>query len=188
MAKMNFLKGSKWLYLSGLTLLTLGASSCFLQSKARRKHSYQEKLYKELKDSLQEAEVSILNDSIKVLFPNDLLFPTGSYEFYPQSRPLMARFAGALNKYNHTGILINGYTDNTGDEQSNLKLSEQRAKTAEANLIADNVDSTRIDIWGIGEAAPIASNATEEGRRRNRRVEFIVLYQYTSVQHAAAKK
>lgn len=134
--------------------------------------------YLGLKDSIKEADVSILNDTIKVLFPEDLLFPTGKSELLPSTMPLLKRFAGSLNAYSNTSILINGYTDNTGKEAFNTQLSVDRAKNTGDALKSFNVNSSRFFYWGRGSVNPVANNQTKDGRRRNRRVEFIILYNY----------
>lgn len=161
-----------------ITLL-LSLYACNTPSRlARKKHVYMEKAYLEIKDSIKEAEVSILNDTIKVLFPENLLFEVGSAELLVSTQPLLKRFSNALNKYKKTSILINGYTDNTGGEEVNEQLSANRAENTGNVLKSFEVRPERIYTWGRGSANPIGSNSTAEGRRRNRRVEFIILYDY----------
>lgn len=145
---------------------------------ARKERTYMQQNYKELKEAVNEAEVTMLNDTIKVLFPEHLLFGLNSSEINQTTYPLMQRFANALNKYNKTSILINGYTDKSGTEELNRKLSANRAENARKLLHQDKVDTGRMHIWGLASENPIASNDTEEGKRRNRRVEFIILYTY----------
>ncbi len=164
-----------------LTLLVLPALfySCSPAKKAaRKKHTYMESAYATLKEAVNEAEVTILNDTIKVLFPEHLLFKKSSAEINETTSPLMQRFGNALNKYDKTSILINGYTDNTGTDGINEKLSKQRADSAQSMLARFEVQKTRMYTWGLGMSNPIGDNNTEEGRRRNRRVEFIILYNY----------
>jgi OOP family OmpA-OmpF porin len=90
----------------------------------------------------------------------------------------MQRFANALNLHFKTSILINGYTDNTGTEELNKTLSSQRADSASEILKFYKVTDQRMLRWGMGASNPIADNNTEEGQRKNRRVEFIMLYSY----------
>jgi outer membrane protein OmpA-like peptidoglycan-associated protein len=154
-----------------------GISACSVQKRiALKKHHYMEKVYMGMKDSVKEADVSMLNDTIKILFPEDLLFPLGKSELLPSTIPLLKRFAGALNKYSNTSILINGYTDNTGSKLFNSQLSVDRAKNTGEVLKSFNVSSSRFFYWGRGSVNPVANNHTKDGRRRNRRVEFIILY------------
>jgi outer membrane protein OmpA-like peptidoglycan-associated protein len=153
--------------------------SCDPQKRlARKKHQYMESAYKTIKSSVSEAEVTVLNDSVKVLFPEHLLFQKGSSTINRDVYPLMQRFATALNLYSKTSILVNGYTDSSGAEELNKRLSAQRADSADALLKKYNVPAERLMRWGMGSTNPIADNSTENGRRKNRRVEFIILYNY----------
>ena len=166
------------LILIPVALLALLAACNPQKRLAKKQHTYMEQNYKELKEVVNEAEVTILNDTIKVLFPEHLLFSVNSSEINKETYPLMARFAGALNKYNKTSILITGYTDKSGSEEYNRKLSKSRADTARQLLAFNKVDIKRMHIWGLASDNPIASEDTEAGKRRNRRVEFIILYTY----------
>jgi outer membrane protein OmpA-like peptidoglycan-associated protein len=153
--------------------------SCNSQKKmAKKKHTYMESAYTALKDAVNEAEVTILNDTVKVLFPEHLLFQKNSADINEATMPLMKRFANALNLYPKTSILINGYTDKTGSEEINNKLSQNRADAAKSLLQTCTVDKDRMLTWGLGATNPLADNDTESGRRKNRRVEFIILYSY----------
>jgi outer membrane protein OmpA-like peptidoglycan-associated protein len=138
--------------------------------------AYMNKTYKRLKRNLKFAQVSKLNDTVKVLFPSNLRFGFNSSSINGNIMPKMHRFAKALNKYNRTSILINGHTDNVGEKNYNNELSSKRADSAKVALVNYNVDGNRINTWGLGMRYPIATNETEEGRSLNRRVEFVVLY------------
>lgn len=166
-------------YFTLLLPLLLLVFACNPQKRmAKKKHAYMQDAYTSIKGAVNEAEVSILNDTVKVLFPEHLLFQKSSSQINPETHPLMQRFAKALNQYPKTDILINGYTDNTGGEALNKTLSGQRADSARHLLHQFSIEESRMMIWGLGPANPIASNDTEQGRRRNRRVEFIILYRY----------
>jgi len=151
--------------------------SCNPQKRlARKKHLYMEKAYTDVKTAINQAEVTIVNDSLKVLFPSNLLFETGGAGINSETFPVMERFANVLLKYARTDILINGYTDNTGTDEVNRKLSKERADTAGAALMLYKVPEQRLSFWGHGSNNPIGDNATEAGKARNRRVEFVILY------------
>ena len=176
--KLTMLMNRKLLILLVLPLLVC-LYSCNPQKRmARKQHTYMESAYKTLKDAVNEAEVTILNDTVKVLFPEHLLFQKNSSSINEATYPLMQRFAKALNQYTKTSILINGYTDKTGGDDLNEKLSQNRADSAKSLLANFTVVKERMYTWGLGSAAPIGDNSTEEGRRRNRRVEFVILYNY----------
>ena len=72
-------------------------------------------------------------------------------------------------------VAIHGHTDNVGDAQENLELSTNRAKAVFNYLIIQDIDPTRLKFKGFGASKPIASNATPEGRAKNRRTEFVIL-------------
>ncbi len=80
-----------------------------------------------------------------------------------------------LQEHPQIRIRISGYTDNTGGEEYNLRLSQKRAKAVYDYLIGKNVNKDRLEYTGYGEAMPIDTNDTEEGRSRNRRIEFEIL-------------
>lgn len=145
---------------------------------AKKKHEYMESMHVAMKEVINEAEVTILNDSVRILFPEHLLFKTGEATIPEASIPLMERFATLLQKYDRTNVLINGYTDITGGYDLNKKLSQRRADTARVILENFEVAKRRNYTWGFGIKNPIGDNNTEEGRRKNRRVEFIMLYSY----------
>lgn len=93
----------------------------------------------------------------------------------PSGREYLKTLAADLNENSRVELRIVGHTDNAGTEEYNLALSKRRAKAVVDFLIVSGVDSSRLDWDGKGYAMPIASNDTEEGRARNRRVEFVVL-------------
>lgn len=141
-----------------------------------------EDTYVSVKGALAEAQVSILNDTVKVLFPENLLFQFDKSAILPENEPLLERFAQALNALPKTSVLISGYTDNTGSASYNTQLSHRRAQAARSVLNRYGVEHARMYTWGRASRDPIADNATAEGRQRNRRVEFILLYDYRPAQ------
>lgn len=83
--------------------------------------------------------------------------------------------ARSLNQYPNTDALVVGHTDSTGSEDYNQTLSERRANSVATYLAQQGISPSRMQISGMGESQPVASNATEAGRQQNRRVE-IALY------------
>ena len=140
------------------------------------KSEYMQKTFTEIQNALPEAEVKLIEDSIKVLFPNNIIYNRG--EVYPNSnyQTPIRTFCQLLKKYNKTDILVTGHTDSRGDKQKNRMLSEQRAKNIVSILNDYQVNRSRLNAMGLGDLSPIADNASEEGRAINRRVEFVVLY------------
>ena len=72
--------------------------------------------------------------------------------------------------------MVSGHTDNVGDANKNRELSRVRAMQIKNVLVEKGVSDARLTSWGLGSLSPIADNSTQEGRNKNRRVEFIVLY------------
>jgi outer membrane protein OmpA-like peptidoglycan-associated protein len=101
-------------------------------------------------------------------------FETGSSTLTPQSRAQIADVARILNAYPNTRIQISGYTDNTGNESSNVALSQGRAEAVLNALRENGAPAANISAQGFGSQNPIADNSTEAGRARNRRVTLSV--------------
>lgn len=102
----------------------------------------------------------------------NVLFATGSAELLPISEPELNRLSELLERYPELKIKINGHTDSVGDDESNLLLSENRAKAVLNYLVDKGIAANRLRYEGFGENKPVASNDTPEGRKENRRTEF----------------
>lgn len=111
----------------------------------------------------------------KTWFSFDRLeFETGSATLKPSSREQLSNIAAILKAYPNVEVKIGGYTDNTGDKAANMALSADRAVNTMKELVALGVAATRVSAEGYGEQHPVASNDTEEGRQRNRRIDIRV--------------
>ena len=104
----------------------------------------------------------------------NVFFNTGSAELLPASTTELNALAALLQENTALKIQINGHTDNAGDDNSNLNLSERRAQAVRNYLIGKGITSDRLRSRGFGETKPIAPNDTPEGRGQNRRTEFEV--------------
>lgn len=103
-----------------------------------------------------------------------LTFDTGKATLQTSSSEQLQNIAAILKAYPKVKVKIGGYTDNTGNKQSNLKLSQDRATNVMHDLVQRGIDSSRLEAKGYGEEHPVADNATEEGRQRNRRISLLV--------------
>ena len=101
-----------------------------------------------------------------------ILFPSGSAEIEEDSRPGLSRIARLFGRCPEAEIEVLGFTDDAGPEDYNLELSQARAEAVMQVLLENGVPLRRLRARGLGEADPIASNETETGRARNRRIEF----------------
>jgi outer membrane protein OmpA-like peptidoglycan-associated protein len=124
----------------------------------------------------QFSDILETRDTARGLIVNvgDVLFETGRYELRPPAREKLARFAGIVLA--HPGLMIQaeGFTDSTGTDDINKRLSEQRATAVGDYLIMQGVSEDRVTTQGFGPRFPAASNDTREGRQQNRRVEVVV--------------
>lgn len=103
-----------------------------------------------------------------------LYFATNRTQILPESEEALDALAQFLKDNPTVSILIIGHTDNVGSDAANMKLSAGRAEAVRSDLIMRGVDESRVDAEGHGEREPIADNDTEEGRAKNRRVEFTI--------------
>lgn len=103
-----------------------------------------------------------------------LAFEAGSDAIRAESQEQLENIAAILQAYPAARIKIGGYTDITGDRRANERLSQRRADAVRDALIARGVERDRIEAEGYGEQFPVADNATEEGRARNRRIALRV--------------
>ena len=102
-------------------------------------------------------------------------FATDKADILPESMPQIDQVANLLAGEPDLKLSINGHTDATGDAAHNQRLSEARAKSVVAALIAHGIDASRLQAKGLGPDEPVADNATEGGRAKNRRVELVKL-------------
>ncbi len=101
------------------------------------------------------------------------------------SQPEIDRVVAMMSRHPDLYLRIEGHTDNTGNPETNLRLSAQRALAIQAKLIGANVDGKRLDYVGVGGLQPLASNTTAEGREKNRRIE-LVIWKKATVFHSPA--
>ncbi|HEX7365526.1 MAG TPA: OmpA family protein [Pelobium sp.] len=109
----------------------------------------------------------------KVVLKN-IFFDSNKFDLKPESKTELQKLIDFLKSNPKTEIQISGHTDDIGDDQSNLVLSQNRSKAVYRYLIEHDIDQKRLSFKGFGEAAPIADNSTQEGRANNRRTEFII--------------
>jgi len=114
------------------------------------------------------------DNQLKLDIPSDISFATGRADIEPNLRTVLDRFAQSLRANPGTEVRIIGHTDSTGSDAVNDPLSVARASSTRNYLTDRGVDPARIQVAWRGSHEPIASNATAEGRARNRRVEIYV--------------
>jgi chemotaxis protein MotB len=125
-------------------------------------------------------QVGRLQGAIKFVVNSDLLFPSGSWQMSSEGQEVIAKLAAQLAPTQRNKIVVNGYTDNAPISArlrkegvpSNQVLSEKRAQAVMQFIISRGVRQDMIMAVGHGEADPVATNATPQGRAQNRRVEL----------------
>lgn len=128
----------------------------------------------ELDEQLDNAEVERVGEGILVTFDSGILFDFDSSQLRSTARQNLNELHQSLRDYPETELLIAGHTDSVGDEEYNYRLSERRAQAAADYLMSLGMSGSRINIVGLGETEPVATNSTAEGRQENRRVEVAI--------------
>jgi OmpA-OmpF porin, OOP family len=110
-----------------------------------------------------------------VLTVGDVLFAAGKADVGAGAQRSIDKLAEFLRAYPKRNVLIEGHSDNVGDESFNIKLSQQRADAVRDQLVARGVSPRRIQTKGYGPKFPVVDNDSAAGRQQNRRVEVLVL-------------
>ena len=139
--------------------------------------NYQDKQEAKLRAQMSGTGVEVvrMGDNLTLNMPGNVTFALNSAKLNPQFDDVLDKLANTLLEYNQTVIQIAGHTDSTGSHDYNMKLSLQRAESVKAYLVSRGVPPARLVTVGAGPDYPIASNATEEGRAQNRRVEITIV-------------
>lgn len=106
---------------------------------------------------------------------DDALFAPGGTALSQRAEPMLDRLAGALRRVRNPAVLVEGHSDSSGDPGRDVELSGRRAAAIRAGLIARGVPAAQIRAVARADASPVASNDTDAGRARNRRVEVVVV-------------
>ena len=136
--------------------------------------AYMDKQAEEIRNDIKDAKVERVGEGIKITFNSGILFDINSDKLKPVAVQNVDQLGVILNKYKDTDILIEGHTDSTGSEKTNMVLSDERATSVSGELKSRGVPGRRITTHGYGESQPVADNGTMEGRASNRRVEVAV--------------
>jgi outer membrane protein OmpA-like peptidoglycan-associated protein len=138
---------------------------------------YMDKQEMELRKKLEGTGVSVTRDgdNITLNMPGNVTFAVDSSDVSSNFYEVLNSVAIVLDEFDSTLVEIAGYTDSTGSEAYNQSLSQKRASSVAAYLASQEVRPDRMMSVGGGESRPIASNDTDSGRERNRRVEITIV-------------
>lgn len=127
-----------------------------------------------LRKQLRGTGVSVQRDgdNINLIMPGNITFATNGRNLNSEFYTVLDSVVLVVKEFNKTTIVVSGYTDSVGSSSYNQKLSEDRAQSVADYLANKKVTSARIELAGLGEENPIASNKTSKGRSLNRRVEI----------------
>lgn len=154
-----------------------GAAGAAIGNKMdEQEKEYNQQLAQERQANAVQVE-RVRQDMLKLTLSNQVTFDLNSAKIRPDFRGSLDKVANVMTKYPDSKITIVGYTDSTGSEAYNQRLSEHRAQAVARYLEQNGVAAGRLRTEGRGEMEPRASNKTAEGRRLNRRVEIFVQQQ-----------
>jgi outer membrane protein OmpA-like peptidoglycan-associated protein len=106
--------------------------------------------------------------------PGNVLFASGKAMLLPGAQSSLGQVADALKDQPNTTITVEGHTDSTGSDVTNMELSKARAESVGNYLVSRGVPKEQVTTVGLGPSRPVTGNETPEGRANNRRVEIIV--------------
>lgn len=130
----------------------------------------------ELRKQLQSTGVSVTRsgDNIILNMPNEVTFGVDQSVLSSRAKNVLDSVALVAKEYDETMLNVMGFTDSSGSESYNLRLSQVRAAEVANYLMSREIKNQRISSIGMGESRPIADNATPQGRAQNRRVEIVL--------------
>ena len=135
-----------------------------------------DKQAREIETALPGAQVERVGEGIRlVLGENSVNFDFNKATLTAKAKQNLDKLVPVFKEYADTDIKIYGFTDSKGADDYNLNLSNQRATAVKNYLASKGLVASRFSVVGLGEAEPIATNDTEEGRSINRRVEFAII-------------
>jgi type IX secretion system PorP/SprF family membrane protein len=121
---------------------------------------------------IEKTDQEVIDMAVK-----NLEFETGKDIIEERSKPSLNTLAEKLKQKSEWNLLLSGHTDNVGDDDANMILSKNRSEAVKNYLISRGISESRIKVNYFGETKPIADNSTPEGRQKNRRVEFVIVFE-----------
>ncbi|POY38004.1 hypothetical protein C3K47_05625 [Solitalea longa] len=178
-------------YLLGIIAFCFTSCSATKASKNNASKAYIKKYMDkeafEIQRTVKDCKVERIGDSIKVTFVNEVFFDVDQYTIKDTAVPTVNKLVGIIKKYAKTYNVVQGHTDNSGDEAYNFSLSFKRAEEVKHYLVNNGIGADRINAYGVGDTQPVASNTTENGRAKNRRVLVWITSDHALKEEAVAK-
>ncbi|MEI6123171.1 MAG: OmpA family protein [Bacteroidota bacterium] len=167
-------------FTTGNYAIAISTKNDYILTVKKTDYAYESKLIP-AEDTTHAEPVSQIDFAVKPIAVgqsyrlNDIYFGSNSFELNVDSKAILDGFIEFLNENPNIKIAIHGHTDNIGNDQANLALSEERSKSVYNYLIEHGMGDQRLSYKGFGKTKPIATNDTEAGRAKNRRTEFVIL-------------
>ncbi|HET6555351.1 MAG TPA: OmpA family protein [Dyella sp.] len=169
-------------------LLMAGCVSQQKYDESQQRNAELEAQYQQLNSTMgsevasRDMQITRMQDAIKISLNDQLLFPSGGWEISEGAKTSISKVAAILAPHQKNKINVNGYTDSTpiGPQlasqgvTTNQILSQKRADNVMQFMISQGVKANMVSAHGYGEANPVASNDTAEGKAQNRRVELTI--------------
>ncbi len=136
-----------------------------------------DKQAQQIEEEVPGAQVERVDQGIVVTFEDGsgVYFATNKYNINDPSQTTLLKLVSIFKENADTKILVVGHTDSSGDASYNMTLSKNRANSVSSFLKQNGINSSRLITKWYGEEQPIANNATEAGRSKNRRVNIVIL-------------
>ncbi|MFT7073143.1 OmpA family protein [Patiriisocius sp. Uisw_017] len=136
-----------------------------------------DKQAQQIENEIPGAQVERIDDNIVITFDENsgVYFDTAKFYINPASQTTLDKLSGVLVEYGDTNILIIGHTDSVGNDANNMKLSKNRAMSVNNYFNNKGISSNRLTTNWYGEQSPVGDNATAEGRKKNRRVNIVIV-------------
>lgn len=128
----------------------------------------------EAQQSLKDLGAKRTPDGWVLTLPETVLFEYNKYDLLPAADATLTKVAKLLGHFSKAEIRVQGHTDSRGDAAGNMTLSKNRADAVATSLSSKGVAASRMAVEGFGAERPVASNATEQGQAKNRRVEIVL--------------
>ena len=159
---------------------SLTAAEKALQGQLEKQRQQEEKIF-QVSRMFTSAEAKVLRDGNNVIIRlYGLSFPVGRATILPEYFELLTKVQNALRNFPNAQYIIEGHTDSQGSDRQNQLLSEQRSEAVRRYLTANmNIAPSQIRSVGYGESKPVSSNETSFGRAKNRRIDIVIIPEWT---------
>ena len=148
-----------------------------VQSSRLAAQEAQRRKFRQIESMFDAEEAQVFTQGQNVLIrPIGLVFPSGSAQIESEYFALLRKLQDAIRVFPNSLVVVEGHTDSFGSDETNLALSQERAKAVREYLLANMRDLSPEDVGadGFGESRPVANNETSEGRAKNRRIDVVI--------------